>query len=144
MSNIIINKNGVRYLVCEPAFFLKDRYPIFNSVVENGRVFAVNLETNKLVTIVANESKDNSLGYYLRGRYIDGRPFEKRLSKEWEVANVQMDDYINDYFNEEELKDVNLTILDSKKNMVFTTHLSRCVNLNEFYRQSRYAYGNIR
>lgn len=139
MSNII-NKNGVRYLVCEPAFFLKDRYPIFNSVVDNGRVFAVNLETNKLVTIVADESKDNPLSYYLRGRYIDGRPFEKRLSKEWEVANVQMDDYIN----EDELKDVNLTILDSKKNTVFTTHLSRCVNLNEFYRQSRYAYGNIR
>ena len=139
-NNIIINKNGVRYLVCEPAFFLKDRYPIFNSVTRDGRVFAVNLETNKLVTIVADESKGNPLGYYLRGRYIDGRPFEKRLSKEWEVANVQMDDYIN----EDELKDVNLTILDSKKNTVFTTHLSRCVNLNEFYRQSRYAYGNIR
>ena len=136
----IINKNGVRYLVCEPATFLKSNYPVFNSVARDGRVFAVNLETNKLVTIVANESKDNSLGYYLRGRYIDGRPFEKRLSKEWEVANVQMDDYIN----EDELKDVNLTILDSKKNTVFTTHLSRCVNLNEFYRQSRYAYGNIR
>lgn len=140
MSNIIINKNGVRYLVCEPASFLKDKYPIFNSVVDNGRVFAVNLETNKLVTIVADESKGDPLSYYLRGRYIDGRPFEKRLSKEWDVANVQMDDYIN----EDELKDVNLTILDSKKNTVFTTHLSRCVNLNEFYRQSRYAYGNIR
>ena len=140
MSNIIINKNGVRYLVCEPATFLKSKHPVFNNVTRGGRVFAVNLETNKLVTIVADESTDNPLGYYLRGRYIDGRPFEKRLSKEWEVASVQMDDYIN----EDELKDVNLTILDSKKNMVFTTHLSRCVNLNEFYRQSRYAYGNIR
>jgi hypothetical protein len=138
--NNIITKNGVRYLICEPASFLRERYPVFNGTLANGRAFAVNLDTNKLVTIVAEDAKTNVLTYSLVVNYVSGKRATKILAKDWDVARVQIDDYLGD----DTVKSAGFTISDASREAVYITTLERCKNTAEFYRQVRYAYANIR
>ena len=135
----IVTKNGVRYLVCEPASFLRERYPVFDGTINNGRVFAVNLDTNKLVTITTEESKRN-LSYHLSVNYVGGQKLTKKLARDIDVALVQIDDH----FGEDVVSTATFTIRDESGEIIFLTTLSRCKNQTEFCRQIRYAYNNIK
>lgn len=131
----IVTKNGVRYLVCEPASFLRERYPVFDGTINNGRVFAVNLDTNKLVTITTEKSKRN-LSYYLNVNNAVGL----KLARDIEVALIQIDDH----FGEGAVSTATFTIRDESGEIIFLTALSRCKDQTEFCRQIRYAYNNIK
>ena len=131
----IVTKNGVRYLVCEPASFLRERYPVFDGTINNGRVFAVNLDTNKLVTITTEKSKRN-LSYHLSVNNAVGR----KLARDIDVALIQIDDH----FGAGAVSTAKFTIRDESGEVIFLTTLSRCKNQTEFCRQIRYAYNNIK
>ena len=131
----IVTKNGVRYLVCEPASFLRERCPVFDETINNGRVFAVNLDTNKLVTITTEKSKRN-LSYHLSVNNAVGR----KLARDIDVALIQIDDH----FGAGAVSTATFTIRDESGGIIFLTTLSRCKNQTEFCRQIRYAYNNIK
>ena len=131
----IVTKNGVRYLVCEPASFLRERYSVFDGTINNGRVFAVNLDTNKLVTITTEKSK-RSLSYHLSVNNAVGR----KLARDVDVALIQIDDH----FGAGAVSTATFTIRDESGGIIFLTTLSRCENKTEFCRQIRYAYNNIK
>lgn len=131
----IVTKNGVRYLVCEPAHFLRERCPVFDETINNGRVFAVNLDTNKLVTITTEKSNRN-LSYHLSVNINVGR----KLARDIDVALIQIDDH----FGTGAVSTATFTIRDESGGIIFLTTLSRCKNQTEFCRQIRYAYNNIK
>ena len=131
----IVTKNGVRYLVCEPASFLRGRCPVLDEIINNGRVFAVNLDTNKLVTITTEKSKRN-LSYHLSVNNAVGR----KLARDIDVALIQ----IVDNFKAGAVSTATFTIRDESGGIIFLTTLSRCKNQTEFCRQVRYAYNNIK
>lgn len=131
----IVTKNGVRYLVCEPASFLRGRCPVFDEIINNGRVFAVNLDTNKLVSITTEKSK-HTLSYHLSVNNTAGR----KLARDIDVALIQIDDH----FGAGAVSTATFTIRDESGGIIFLTTLSRCKDRKEFCRQICYAYNNIK